>query len=128
MSTQNPPASGQPSSTVTFKGKSGERYAFQALPFDTRLKAVGGVYVVTRRAYEDRTFPTKASHHVLAVGQTPDLAAAFLSKAERTKLAGQGANCICLHALPDEERRLAIEKDLVEGTGDLLHYLFRATP
>lgn len=122
-----PTAPQQPSSTVNFKGKSGERYRFQAWSMDTKFKAIGGVYVITRRTYEDRTFPTKASHKSLAIGHAPSLDAALVNKAERSKLIAQGANCICVCAVSDEARRVEIEQDLIEGNeqwGGLLHYLF----
>ena len=95
---------------------------------DTKFKAIGGVYLVTKRVFENRTFPTKASHQPLAIGQTADLAASFVTSAERSKLAEQGANCICVCAVADEARRIEIEKDLIEGNqwGGGVHYLFRA--
>ncbi|MGZ5151587.1 MAG: hypothetical protein ACXWI6_16255, partial [Burkholderiales bacterium] len=61
------------SSTVTFTGKSGERYCFQAWPMDTKFKAIAGVYVITKRSFEDRTFQTRASHTSLGIGQTNNL-------------------------------------------------------
>jgi hypothetical protein len=117
------------SSIITFKGKSGERYRFQAWVLGTRFKAVGGVYVVTRRSFEDRTFQSKASYQLLAIGQTNDLSVPFATRTEYGKLTEQGANCICVYAVADEKRRIEIEKDLVEGNeqwGGLLHYLFHA--
>lgn len=95
---------------------------------DTKFKAMGGIYIVTKREYLDRTFPTKATHRCLAIGQTADLAASALTKSELTKLSAQGANCICVHAVADEARRLEIEQDLIEGNeqwGGRLHYLFQ---
>lgn len=124
---QNSMTQNHTGSTMTFKGKSGDRYRFQAWPMETKFKATGGVYLVTRRAYEDRTFATKATHHPLAIGQTADLAAAFLTKAERARLTERGANCICVYAVADEARRIEIEKDLIDGNeqwGGELHYLF----
>jgi hypothetical protein len=117
----------QKSSIIHFKGKSGERYRFQAWPMNTKFKAIGGIYVVTKRACENRTFPTKASHQPLAIGQTGDLAASFVTTSERNKLVDQGANCVCVCPVADETRRLEIEKDLIEGNqwGGGVHYLFR---
>jgi hypothetical protein len=118
---------GHTSSTITFKGMSGERYCFQAWPIDTKFKAIGGVYIVTKRACEDRTFPTKASHRPLAIGQTSDLSTALVTASERAKLGAQGANCVCVCAVADEARRVEIEKDLIDGNeqwGGRLHYLF----
>lgn len=118
----------QKSSIITFKGQSGERYRFQAWPLDTKFKAIAGVYVVTKRTFENRTFATKASHQPLAIGQTASLADA-LTSVEATKLFDQGANCICVCGVADEARRAEIEKDLIEGNqwGGRLHYLFHPT-
>jgi hypothetical protein len=115
------------SSTVKFQGKSGERYSFQAWPLGTRLKAIGGVYVFTKRTFEDRTFTTKASHQVLGIGQTRDLSASLISDTEARKIAALGANCLCVYAVADEARRALVEKDLMDGNeqrGGRLRYLF----
>jgi hypothetical protein len=96
---------------------------------DTKFKAVGGIYIVTKREYLDRTFPALGTHRCLAIGQTPNLAAAALTKAELSKLIARGANCICVYAVADEQRRIEIERDLIEGNeqwGGELHYLFRS--
>ena len=118
------------SSTINFRGKSGERYRFQAWPIDTKFKAIGGIYIVTKRECLDRTFPTKATHRCLAIGQTADLAASAFTEAELSKLTAQGANCVCVYAMADETARMQVEKDLIEGNeqwGGGLHLLFHAT-
>jgi hypothetical protein len=115
------------SSNIVFRGKSGERYRFQAWPIGTSFKAVAAVYVVTKRTYEDRTFTTKATHQPLAIGETPNLAATFVGKSDMKALAAKGANCICVLAVADAERRSHVERDLVEGnevSGGSLRYLF----
>jgi hypothetical protein len=117
-------------STITFQGKSGTRYAFQAWPMDTRFKPRGGIYIVTKRECLNRTFRAMATHRCLAIGQTADFAASVLTKAELSKLEGRGANCICVYAVADAASRLEVEKDLIEGNeqwGGELHYLFRPT-
>ena len=113
-------------SSVTFKGKSGQGYSFQAWPIDTKFKAIGAVYIVTSRTFDDRTFRSKASHKSIAIGQTTSLDAPVLTKTELRKLIDKGANCICVCAVPDPERRASIEKDLVEANEQLggLLYLF----
>ena len=115
-------------SSVTFQGKSGTRYRFQAWPMTAKFKSMGGIYIVTKRECLNPTFPSMASHRCLAIGQTADFANTVLSKAELTKLTDRGANCICVYPVADESRRLQIEKDLIEGNeqwGGQLHYLFR---
>jgi hypothetical protein len=116
------------SSTVSFHGKSGARYRFQAWPLDAKFKARGGIYIVTKRECLDRTFPSMGTHRCLAIGQTADFAASVLTQSELSKLTKQGANCICVYAIADEARRLAVEQDLIDGNeqwGGHLHYLFR---
>jgi hypothetical protein len=104
--------------TVIFKGRSGEEFRFHALPLTAKFKALGGVYIVTKRTFEDRTFTTKASHHPLVIGHTDDLADALISRSQLAKLVAQGANCICVLGIADAARRGEIEKDLIEGNGD----------
>jgi hypothetical protein len=116
-------------SSVSFQGKSGTRYRFQAWPMGTKFKATGGIYIVTKRECLDRTFPALATHRCLAIGQTPDFAASVLTKSEMAKLTQGGANCVCVYPVADTERRLEIEKDLIEGNeqwGGALQFLFRA--
>jgi hypothetical protein len=118
-------------SSVSFKGKSGQAYRFEAWPMDTKFKSVGGVYIVTCRTFEDRTFRTKASHRSLALGQTANLAGPLLTKTELTKLTGQGANCVCVCAVGDANRRASIEKDLIEANeqcGGLLYLFYSPVP
>ena len=117
---------------VIFKGRSGEEFRFQALPLTAKFKAMGGVYIVTKRTFEDRTFPTKASHHPLVIGHTADLADALISRSQLAKLVAQGANCICVLPVADPVRRGEIEKDLIDGNEDFrgrlksLYYLVEA--
>ena len=115
------------SSSIVFRGKSGERYRFQTWPIGTAFKPVGAVYIVTERTYDDRTFATKASHRPLAIGETADLSATFVSKTDMKALAAKGANCICVFAVADPARRSQIEGDLLDANeiaGGSLRYLF----
>lgn len=104
--------------TVVFKGKSGERFSFRAWPLATKFKAVGGVYLVTKRTFEDRTFTTKATHAPLVIGHTANLADALMNPSQLEKLTARGANCICVRTEADAARRAEIEKDLIEGNED----------
>jgi hypothetical protein len=104
--------------TVIFKGRSGEEFRFRAAPLTAKFKAVGGVYIVTKRSFEDRTFTTKASHQPLVIGHTADLADALITRSQLEKLTAQGANCICVLAVADPVRRGEIEKDLIDGNED----------
>ena len=105
--------------TVVFKGRSGARYQFHAWPLDTQFSTVAGVYLVTRRTFDDPTFTTKATHQPLVIGHTDNLSDALISRSQRAKLVAQsGANCICVLAEKNAERRVEIETDLIEGNQD----------
>ena len=62
--------------SVTFVGKSGERYQFQVWPLDARFKPVAAVYYVTKRAYDSGTY-RRACHDGIFIGQTEDLSGAL---------------------------------------------------
>ena len=110
MAEQNSPAP-----TIVFKGKSGQQFRFRAWPLETKFKAIGGVYIVTKRSFEDLTFTTKGTHQPLVIGHTANLADTLISRSQRAKLTTQGANCICILAVAEEAYRAEIEKDLVDG-------------
>jgi hypothetical protein len=106
------------------------RYAFDAWPLDTKLRAIGGVFLVTQRTYEDRTFRTKATHRSLGIGETANFAEPLMTSSERDKLLALGANCICVFAAAEEARRREIASDLIEGNsqwGGVLHDLRSAS-
>ena len=131
MSEQNPGTPDRTARTVVFKGMSGERFSFQVWPLTTKFKAVGGVYIVTKRSFDDPTFTTKATHAPLVIGHTANLADALTNSSQLEKLTAQGANCICVCIVADAARRAEIEKDLIDGNENLrgrlqsLEFLFR---
>jgi hypothetical protein len=59
---------------VTFRGSSGERYAFRVYVWETRFKAVPGVYLVASRTVEPGQ---RAEYQPLFVGEAEDLSAAL---------------------------------------------------
>src|SRR5688572_19007466 len=103
------------SRTILFSGKSGTRYQFQVFPLHTALKAVGGVYVVTTRTFEDRTFTTKATHQPLMIGETDDLSALRFSQQQTKDIVKQGAEHICVIAVADSADRARIAQDITEA-------------
>jgi len=112
------PAPDRTIGTVIFKGKSRVEFRFNAWRLTAKFKAVGGVYIVTKRSFEDRTFTTKASHQPLVIGHTANLADALISRSQLAKLVAQGANAICTLAVTDPVRRGEIEQDLIDGNED----------
>jgi hypothetical protein len=98
--------------SVTFGGKSGEKYHFQVWPLGTRFKSLAAVYFVTKRAYDNSTY-RRACHDGIYIGQTENLADALAVEAQLQRFKKFGANSVCVHVLADEGRRIAIEQDLL---------------
>jgi hypothetical protein len=98
--------------SVTFTGKSGEKYHFHAWSLDSRFKPLAAVYFVTKRARDNTTY-SRASHDGIYIGQTANLADPFGTEAQFECFRKHGANCICIHLLEIEERRIAVEQDLI---------------
>lgn len=100
--------------SIFFSGKSGEKYHFQVWPMETRFKPVAAVYLVTKRAYDNNSY-RRACHDAIYIGQTEDLSGALAAGAQLERFKKFGANCICVLALADEARRIAIEQDLLDA-------------
>jgi len=96
---------------ITFSGNSGEKYYFQVWPLETRFKSVGAVFFVTKREYTGGTF-RRMSHERIYIGQTENLADPLATQSQFTCFNKHGANCVCVHLDANQERRLAIERDL----------------
>jgi hypothetical protein len=98
---------------VTFVGKSGERYHFQAWDLEAKFKSIAAVYFVTRRAYDNSTY-RRACHDGIFIGQTGDLSSALADEGQIQRFRKYGANCVCVHVVADEARRIAVERDLLD--------------
>ena len=111
--------------SVTFGGKSGEKYHFQVWPLDTRFKSVSAVYFVTRRTYENSTY-RRACHDGIYIGQTENLSDSIAAHPQLERFRKYGANCICVYLLAVEERRIAVEQDLLAAHNTHCNQLTRA--
>ena len=98
--------------SVTFVGKSGELYHFQVWSLDARFKSVAAVYFVTKRAYDNSTY-RRACHDGIFIGQTENLSGSLAAGAQLERFRKFGANCVCVYPLAAEERRIAVEQDLL---------------
>ena len=96
---------------VTFTGESGRDYTFAAYSRDAQFKPVAAVYVITRREANPEG-PT--SHTRIYVGQTDNLQGQPFNHREHC-FDRKHANCVCVLAENDQDRRLAIETDLRRG-------------
>ena len=97
---------------ITFTGKSGGKYRFQAWSLDTRFKPMAAAYIVTKRAQDNSTY-RRASHDSIYIGQTGNLADPFGTESQFDCFRKHGANCICICLFENEEQRIAVEEDLI---------------
>jgi hypothetical protein len=97
---------------ITFTGKSGQKYYFHAWPLQTRFKSGGAVFLITKRVVNHRGRP---SHEMMCIGQTGDFGASPSIPGLLQELSTKGANCICVHAVVDDNRRMEAVRDLQNG-------------
>jgi hypothetical protein len=95
---------------VTFEGASGKPYEFRVYVWDTKFKAVPGVYVVASRSMEPGQSPRYES---VFVGSAPDLSKALKSHPRGDCFQMYYANVIGVLKEPDSGAREKISADLV---------------
>lgn len=96
---------------LTVTGKSKKVYEFMIYTLDTKFKAVGGIYIFTRR-YKDGD---KYSHVFIYCGKTNDLSTRFDNHHKAECIKRNNANCLCVMSVNTEKERTSIEKDILEG-------------
>ncbi|NLY00015.1 MAG: hypothetical protein GXY83_28285 [Rhodopirellula sp.] len=94
----------------TFKGESGEPYRFKVYALGTKLRKLGGVYVITNRSCDQ---DGGYRHATLYVGETEDFSQPFERHHKAKDFLKHGANCICLQMDVSEQSRVAKQQDLV---------------
>ena len=96
---------------MTWTGKSGKKYAFGVFTWGTAFKEdYAAVYLVTRRY---KKADGKYNHDSIYVGETDDLSSRFDDHHKQRCFDEHKKNCVCAHGESDEEKRLAIERDLL---------------
>jgi len=100
-------------STVIFTGKSGTEYSFNTYSWDTNFKEDhGAVYFITNRSKESGD---GYNHKRIYVGQTNDLSSRFDNHHKQDCFDKYSANCICIYGEQDEDKRIEVEKDLIDN-------------
>ncbi len=99
-------------SDANFTGKSKNSYAFGVYEWGTEFKALGAIYVITKRTVDAGG---QGSHTFIYIGQTGDLSERFDNHHKASCFTKNGVNCICVHLESNEKIRLAIESDLIDG-------------
>jgi hypothetical protein len=94
---------------VSFAGRSGESYAFRVYVWDTRFKAVPGVYVIASRTVEPGQ---SATYTPLFAGEARDLSAALKNHPRDECFQMYYANVVGVLKEDDDEKRASILTDL----------------
>jgi hypothetical protein len=97
---------------VAFAGRSGQRYEFRIYVWDTKFKAVPGVYVVASRTMEPGQ---RAAYQPLFVGAGTDLSGALKDHPRDECFQMYYANVVGVLKEEDQARRAQIVADLLDG-------------
>lgn len=92
---------------VTVKGQSGAQYEFEVYPWGTVFNSVGGLYLVLKKQ--------PSNYGVLYIGQTGDLSERFDNHHQGACFTRNGKTHIAVRGEGSEQRRLAIETDLIRN-------------
>jgi len=98
--------------SIAVTGRSGERYEFRIYVWDTRLKAVPGVYLVASRTMEPGETPR---YELLFAGEAADLSHVLVDHPRNECFQMYLANVIGALKEDDDGRRGAIVADLLAG-------------
>jgi hypothetical protein len=98
--------------TLTIAGKSGTQYEFEVYPLDSTWNEVAAVYTVTKRTVSKEG---KGTHDYIYVGQTENLKERHDNHHKVDCFKRHAANCLCTHQVQSEQRRLAVEADILAG-------------
>ena len=96
--------------TVTFTGRSGNKYDFDVYDYDVLFPDVAAVYTVTKATPNSQG---GRSHDALYVGETDNLRKRLGSHHKESCFKRNGANRKCIRLENDRKKRLAIEADLI---------------
>jgi len=96
-----------------FFGESSKPYRFEVYDIDEEFEKEGAVYVVVKETFDAvNNIPARTP---LYIGQTQNLSGYFKNHHKKDCYLPLGANKICIHQIPEEETRLKIETNLVNG-------------
>ncbi len=97
---------------MAVKGKSGQSYSFAVYTRDTEFKALGALYLMSKRTPKP---DGGGSHQFLYIGQTGDLSNRPLNHHKKSCFDKCGADHVSVYLEPNEKKRLEIETDLIQG-------------
>ncbi|HEU4617773.1 MAG TPA: hypothetical protein VFV10_07000 [Gammaproteobacteria bacterium] len=98
--------------TLSLTGRSGRHYEFRLYVWQTPLKSVPAVYVVTERSIEPNRAP---SYKPLFIGSTADVSKIFERHPKQDCFDLHYANTVGVLREGDPAARAAIETDLIDA-------------
>lgn len=99
---------------ITINGQGGRQYTFDVYPWGTSFKSLGAVYYISKRIQRgDGSW----GHTKIYIGQTSDLSERFDDHHKKDCFSKHGANAISILLENNEDRRFAIEDDLITAIG-----------
>lgn len=106
---------------ITLTGKSGTLYRFNAYPVNYECPQEGGIYVYTKRTPQ---IGLAGSHVLVYIGITNSFNRRNYEHDNHDCITKENPNCICLMQEDNEQKRIAIEKDilLVNNTHCNIHH------
>jgi excinuclease UvrABC nuclease subunit len=94
---------------LTVKGASGQTYDFWAYPWNTTLRAEGGVYLVLKKNH------VNGNYGLIYVGQTSNLSERFDDHHKKHCFDRHGKTHIAARLENSERSRLLVEADLIQN-------------
>lgn len=95
-------------STIELTWISGKKYTFIVYSSDTVFKAIGGIYMISKRNNQEKT------HKFIYIWETGDLSTRFSNHHRQSCFDQRWYNCISVYLEDDEDERLIIEEDLID--------------
>ncbi|HSG67467.1 MAG TPA: hypothetical protein VK994_02075 [Bacteroidales bacterium] len=93
---------------IYLTGRTGKKYRFYTFPGPDSLKAEGGIYAITRRAFIDDAW----EHEVLRIAETHNLSELKALMAQEGYDCEKGANCLAARLENNPIKRKRTAEDL----------------
>ena len=94
--------------TIELTGVSSKKYTFNVYSSDTSFKAIGAVYLISKRNHINR------NHDFIYIWETGDLSTRFDNHHRQSCFDKNWYNCISVYTENNEDERLEIETDLID--------------
>lgn len=98
---------------MTLKGASGKDYTFEVYHRSTEFKALGAVYLISKRS--PNPDGKGGTHTFLYLGETGDLSSRPLNHHKKQCFDKHGADHVSVFLISDSQQRLDAETDLIRG-------------